>query len=85
MIDEVSASLDFIIEHGKKCVRCGQCRSVCPIFTELKTEGFSPRARIFLADLMHRSWRDSAGILGPTADVCSNNDCRNSNLTTQPA
>lgn len=32
-----------------KCVRCGTCRSVCPIFEELGWESFSTRGRMMIA------------------------------------
>ncbi len=31
-----------------KCVRCGTCRSVCPVFEVVKSEGSSPRGKINL-------------------------------------
>ncbi len=31
-----------------KCVRCGLCRTVCPVFEAVKTEGASPRGKINL-------------------------------------
>ena len=31
-----------------KCVRCGACRVVCPVFEAVKTEGSSPRGKINL-------------------------------------
>jgi len=35
-------------EEIMKCVRCGQCRSVCPIFLETGLERHTPRGRIIL-------------------------------------
>ena len=35
-------------ETIKKCVRCGKCRSVCPIFNEYRTENYSPRGQVFM-------------------------------------
>lgn len=32
-----------------KCVRCGTCRSICPVFEELGWESFSTRGRMLLA------------------------------------
>lgn len=32
-----------------KCVRCGTCRSICPVFEELGWESFSTRGRMVLA------------------------------------
>ncbi|NPV89334.1 MAG: (Fe-S)-binding protein [Firmicutes bacterium] len=36
----------------KKCVRCGQCRVVCPIFREYGTENYSPRGQVFLVQMI---------------------------------
>ncbi len=59
LLQQVPAVKDLL----RKCVRCGKCRSVCPIFKEIKTESAAPRAHVFLTQLL----RD--GELEPAADV----------------
>src|SRR5665648_342531 len=44
---EVTYQLDFAQEL-KKCVRCGKCRTSCPVFHELRGESASPRGRLAL-------------------------------------
>jgi glycolate oxidase iron-sulfur subunit len=39
-------------EELKKCVRCGECRANCPIFSESKREPDSPRGRLSLVKLL---------------------------------
>ncbi len=39
-------------EELKKCVRCGECRANCPIFSESKREPDSPRGRLALVKLL---------------------------------
>jgi glycolate oxidase iron-sulfur subunit len=42
------AKLSLADMHGAvlRCCRCGQCRSVCPTFAELRDEANSPRGRL---------------------------------------
>lgn len=36
----------------QKCVRCGKCRTVCPIFKEMRTENYTPRGQVYLTDMV---------------------------------
>ncbi len=46
-----------------KCVRCGKCRSVCPIFEEIRNETAAPRGHVFMVQML----RD--GKVQPTTEV----------------
>jgi glycolate oxidase iron-sulfur subunit len=45
LLDKLETELD-------KCVRCGECRSVCPVYNELRLEKFTSRGRISLLDAL---------------------------------
>ncbi len=40
--------LEIIASELDKCARCGECRSVCPIFDSLKWEKYSARGKVAL-------------------------------------
>lgn len=35
-----------------KCVRCGRCRTVCPVFAEIKKETAAPRGHVFMVQML---------------------------------
>ncbi len=35
-----------------KCVRCGKCRSVCPVFAEIRNETAAPRGHVFMVQML---------------------------------
>lgn len=46
-----------------KCVRCGKCRSVCPVFAQVGNESAAPRGHVFMVGML----RD--GNVEPTNEV----------------
>ncbi len=49
--------------EAEKCARCGKCRSVCPVFAELKDEAFVARGRIWLFEALE------SGKIKPTPEL----------------
>jgi glycolate oxidase iron-sulfur subunit len=39
-------------EQIMKCVRCGKCRSVCPVFAEIRNETVAPRGHVFMVQML---------------------------------
>ena len=39
-------------EQIMKCVRCGKCRSVCPVFDEIRNETAAPRGHVFMVQML---------------------------------
>ncbi len=39
-------------EQIMKCVRCGKCRSVCPVFAEIRNETAAPRGHVFMVEML---------------------------------
>jgi glycolate oxidase iron-sulfur subunit len=56
-------NLPPVKEQIMKCVRCGKCRSVCPVFAEIRNETAAPRGHVFMVQML----RD--GIVEPTEAV----------------
>lgn len=63
LLDELKTELD-------KCVRCGECRSVCPVYEQLKLEKFTSRGRIALLDAITSRDLELNTPLGQTLDNC---------------
>lgn len=39
-------------EQIMKCVRCGKCRSLCPVFSEIRNETVAPRGHVFMVEML---------------------------------
>ncbi len=51
MVDRIPGITEELLE---KCVRCGSCRQVCPVFNVTREEPSVARGKIFLADMVNR-------------------------------
>ncbi len=52
-------TMDFAREEVIKCMSCGNCQEVCPIYTETRKEGSVARGKIKLVDALLKGMVDS--------------------------
>jgi len=61
--------LGRIAEELQKCARCGECRSVCPVFDELGWEKYAARGKVALT---HAVIRGELGLTESYGEVINN-------------
>jgi glycolate oxidase iron-sulfur subunit len=66
----MTTRLDRFRHQFNKCVRCGQCRSACPVFDEQKTENYAPRGRVFLTQLLQEKELTDYNKAGDALGAC---------------
>lgn len=47
---EISNAKQEIKEIVEKCIQCGLCKPLCPVFQSIREEPFSPRGKAILLD-----------------------------------
>lgn len=50
MVIETDNAKEEIREIIENCIKCGLCKSLCPVFKVLKEEQYSPRGRVIMLD-----------------------------------
>ncbi len=50
MAVEADNAREEIKEILEKCIKCGLCKSLCPVFKVIREEQYSPRGRIIMFD-----------------------------------
>lgn len=63
-------ALEDIDEELVRCVKCGSCRSVCPVFLEEKREPSVARGKIALTEALKKGVVDTTGELAGILDNC---------------
>jgi len=55
-----------------KCLKCGTCLSVCPVYAETRYEPAAPRGRVALIDLVNKGELELTDVFQKKMNVCLN-------------
>ncbi len=74
MADEKKAALDnlrkVVKEELYKCIRCGECRTVCPVFRETPAERYTARGKMQIAEALAEGRLEFTGHVREALDNC---------------
>lgn len=62
--------LKLVQTEAHKCIRCGECRTVCPVFKEKTSERFTARGKIAIAEELAKGNLDFTGSVREAFDNC---------------
>jgi len=52
--EKMTALLKLVKKEADNCIRCGECRTVCPVFGETPSERYTARGKIAIAESLAR-------------------------------
>lgn len=62
--------LELIQTEAHKCIRCGECRTVCPVFKEKSGERYTARGKIAIAEELAKGNLEFSGKVREAFDNC---------------
>jgi glycolate oxidase iron-sulfur subunit len=62
--------LQLVQEEAHKCIRCGECRTVCPVFKENFNERYTARGKILIAEELAKGNLEFTGHVREAFDNC---------------
>jgi glycolate oxidase iron-sulfur subunit len=65
-------AIDAMLPEITRCLKCGLCRSVCPVFAEVRDESGSPRGRIAMIEDLREAKLGLGPILNDRLSKCLN-------------